>query len=52
MRRILPQLITDGRGIFTDELIKETARRGIALKVVGFDPWADVGEEVHGSQAL
>jgi hypothetical protein len=47
MRRILPQLITDGRGIFTDELIKETARRGIALKVVGFDPWADVGEEVQ-----
>jgi len=47
MRKILPRLITSGRGIFTDALIKETARRGLALKVVGFDPWADLGEEVE-----
>lgn len=46
MRVLLPQLITDGRGIFTDELIKATARRGLVLKVVGFDPWADAREEV------
>jgi len=47
MRKTLPYLITSGRGIFTDALIRETARRGLAPKVVGFDPWADPVEEVE-----
>jgi len=46
MREILPRLLTNGRGIFTDELIKEAAGRGLALEFVGFDPWADPSEEV------
>jgi len=47
MRKILPRLITSGRGIFTDALITETARRGLALKIVGLDPWVDPGKEME-----
>lgn len=47
MQEIIPRLFTSGRGIFMDELIKETGGRGLLLEVVGFDPWSDPGEEVE-----
>jgi len=47
MREMIPRLLVSGRGIYTHELLKETGRRGLALEVVGFDPWADPGEEVE-----
>ena len=46
MGEILPRLLVRGHGIFMDELFKEAHRRGLALKRVGLDPWADPGEEV------
>jgi predicted secreted protein len=53
MREIIPRLFTSGPGIFTEGLIQETARRGLALEILGYDPWGDPEEEVKRiAQAL
>jgi predicted secreted protein len=45
MREILPHLITSGQGLFMGEVIQQLVKRGLAVDVIGFDPWADAAAE-------
>lgn len=47
MRKILPRLLTSGQGIFMGELIRQLDKRDLAVRVVGFDPWADPAAEAE-----
>jgi predicted secreted protein len=45
MREIIPRLCTSGQGLFMGEVIRQVERRGLAVKVIGFDPWGDPSAE-------
>ncbi|MEW6444326.1 MAG: hypothetical protein AB1640_25560 [bacterium] len=53
MKRTLPALCSKGQGIFMREVWKEMRRKGLAIPIVGFDPWGDSSLEVRRiAQAL
>lgn len=41
MENVVRSLCEPGTGIFISRLRKELAKRGLSVKIVGFDPWAD-----------
>jgi predicted secreted protein len=47
MRIITPSLCEEGSGLFMIEVMKELSKRGINIKVIGFDPWYDLKKEAE-----
>lgn len=45
MKKLIQGLCQPGTGIFISKLRKELARKGLYVKIVGFDPWADTTSE-------
>jgi hypothetical protein len=45
MKGIINDLCEPGTGIFISRLRKELEKKGIQIKIIGFDPWADRTEE-------
>ncbi|MFX1418696.1 MAG: hypothetical protein ACFE9N_07235 [Promethearchaeota archaeon] len=47
MKDLIPNLCENGTGLFTSELIKEIKKRKLYIKIVGFDIWNDLTEEIE-----
>jgi hypothetical protein len=45
MKGIIGNLCEPGTGIFTSRLMRELDRRGLQVKITGFDPWANRRQE-------
>lgn len=42
---IIPRLCENGSRFFMRDILKELRKRGMNIKVIGFDPWCDLKSE-------
>ena len=47
MKEIIPKLLIEGQGTFMHELLKKLKKRKLNIRIVGFDPWRNLNEEVE-----
>lgn len=47
MSELLSKYLVDGQGLFMHEIVTELKRKKIDIKIIGFDPWCDIKEEVE-----
>lgn len=47
MKFIIPNLCEDGTGYFMSEIISRIKRKDLAIKLIEFNPWNDIKEEIN-----
>ncbi len=47
MKFIIQNLCEDGTGYFMSEIIKEIKRKNLTIKLIEFNPWNDIKEEIN-----